>query len=32
MSGEKFIARVVARVGEKLELRRAGHSGLWTRA
>jgi hypothetical protein len=32
MDNEKLLVEVVARVGEELELRRAGYSGLWLRA
>jgi hypothetical protein len=32
MDRKKFIAEVVARVGEELELRRDGHGGLWWQA
>jgi hypothetical protein len=32
MNDEKLLAKVVARVGEELELRRAGNSDLWMRA
>jgi hypothetical protein len=31
-NGEKLLTEVVARVGEELKLRQAGHSGLWLRA